>query len=474
MIAHSHCPKLRPLALAALIATLAGCAVGPDYQRPASPLPADFGKDVASPQSERKALAANWWSLFGDETLDQLVDTALRNNSDLRQALARVEQAAAVAREADAAFLPQIDGQAGVSNSQASTLSPTYSSAMPRVRHSRTASLSTSYELDLWGRVRRADEVARATLLTSEYSRDAIRLSVAGAVSNAYLNLRALDAQLAVSHDTLRSREESLALIKRRQAAGLSGPLEVHQAEAALAAAQAQFSEQTRQRTVQENQLALLTAQPALKIASGDLRQLPTPPLPPAGLPADLIEARPDIRQAEATLIGANASIGLAKAGYFPKFTLTGSVGSESRTLSDLFLPGGGTWAGGLGLLMPILDWGRTTARVDQAKALNQQSLIAWENALQTAYKEVRDALVNVRENSSAETAQQSREESSQKALEIARKRHAAGSIGYLEVLDAQRTLNDAQLARINTRQARLVAAVDLFKALGGGWQAGQ
>lgn len=468
MIARFH----RPLTLAIVLgAALSGCAVGPDYQRPATPLPADFGKDAASAQSERTAVDQRWWTLFNDSTLNQLVDVALRNNSDLRQALARVEQAAAVAREADAAFLPQIDGQAGISNSQASTLSPTYSSAMPRVRHSRTAGLSTSYELDLWGRVRRADEVARATLLTSEYSRDAIRLSVAGAVSNAYLNLRALDAQLAVSRDTLSSREASLALIKRRQAAGLSGPLEVHQAEAALAASQAQLSEQTRLRAVQESQLALLTAQPGLTLAAADLRQLPLPPLPPAGLPADLIEARPDIRQAEATLIGTNASIGLAKAGYFPKFTLTGSVGSESRTLSDLFLPGSGTWAGGLGLLMPILDWGRTTARVDQAKALNQQSLIAWENALQTAYKEVRDALVNVRENSSAEAAQQSREESSQKALEIARQRHAAGSIGYLDVLDAQRTLNDAQLARISTRQARLVAAVDLFKALGGGWQ---
>jgi multidrug efflux system outer membrane protein len=198
---------------------------------------------------------------------------------------------------------------------------------------------------------------------------------------------------------------------------------------------------------------------------------LPTPPIPRADLPSALIEARPDVRQAEANLIAANAGIGLAKAGYFPKFSLTGSLGSESKTLGDLLGAGANTWSLGIGLLVPILDFGRTTARVDQAKALNQQSLIIWENTLQTAFKEVRDALVSLRENSAAETAQNQRVDNAQKALKLSQQRYDAGYSSYLEVLDAQRTSNEAQLDMIATRQARLAASVDLFKAIGGGWQ---
>lgn len=458
--------RLTPIVLAL---ALAGCAIGPDYQRPASPLPAHYGETPAATAST--AVDARWWVLFADPTLNELVDQALANNNDLRLAVARVEQADALAREAGSAFLPQIDGTAAITNSKASTRTSTFVAAQPIVRHSRSAGLTTSYELDLWGRVRRANESIRASLLASQYSRDAIRLSVAGLVAANYLGLRAYDAQLAVTGNTAASREESLKLVGKRIAAGLVAPLDAYQAEGALAAARAQQAEQRRLRTLAENQLALLTGNPELKIAAGDLRGLPLPPLPPAGLPSDLIEGRPDIRRAEAELVAANAGIGVAKAGYFPKFTLTGSVGSESKLLADLFTGGAGTWSAGLGVLMPILDFGRTAARVDQAKALNQQSLIAWQNALQVAYKEVRDALVSLREDGEAESAQQSRVDNAQQVLAIARKRYDAGLAGYLEVLDAQRTLNDAQLAMIATRQARLTASVDLFKALGGGWQ---
>ncbi|MCH2221259.1 MAG: TolC family protein, partial [Dechloromonas sp.] len=236
--------------------------------------------------------------------------------------------------------------------------------------------------------------------------------------------------------------------------------------------AQAQLAEQRRQRSLAEHQLALLTGNPGLKIAAGDLKQLPLLPEPPAGLPSDLIEGRPDVRQAEQELIAANANIGVAKAGYFPKFTLTGSLGSESKTLSDLFSAGSNTWSLGLAALMPVLDFGRTSARVDQAKAINQQSLVAWQNSLQTAYKEVRDALVSLREYGEEEKSQGIRVDRAEKAMAVSRLRYEAGHVGYLEVLDAQRTLNEAQLSAINARQARLSTSVDLFKALGGGWKA--
>ena len=466
--------------LAALLAAgaLGGCAVGPDYLRPANLLPALFGPAPAEAEVTTATVDARWWQFFNDTTLNELIEQALQKNADLRLAIARVAQADAAAREAGAELYPGINLQAGSSSNKVSGKAATFSPALPQIRQSRSAGLAVSYELDVWGRVRRSDEAAQAQLLASRYGRDAVRLSVAGLVANAYLTLRATDAQLAVSQETLATRQQALELVKKRVDAGLGSPVDLHQASGALAAAETQVIELRRQRALGEHQLALLSGNPALRIAapaSADPQLLPTllplPPLPPAGLPAQLVERRPDVREAEQKLIAANAGIGLAKAGYYPKFTLTGSYGSESKALADLFSAGAGTWGLGLNLLMPLLDYGRTEARVDQAKAVNQQSLIAWENSLQTAYKEVRDALVNSREQGEAEQAQQVRVDQARETLRLVDLRYRAGHAGYLEVLDAQRTLNDAQLQQIATRQARLAAAVGLFKALGGGWQ---
>ena len=460
--------RITPLALALL---LTGCSVGPDYLRPSNWLPTAFSSAAPAPETVNPAVESRWWTLFSDTTLNDLIDQALRSNADLRSAIARVEQADAAAREAGAAFFPAIDGQTGGSNSKLSTKTATWSVNSPDILRTRSAALTTSYEIDVWGRIRRSNEAARANLLASRYGRDAIRLSVAGLVASTYLNLRALDARLVLTQESLRSREDSARLVKAQVDAGQVSPLDQYQADAALAALQAQLAELRRDRALAEHQLALLTGNPQLAITAGDIRQLPLPPLPPNGLPADLVDSRPDIRQAEQQLIAANANIGVAKAGYYPKFSLTGSLGSESKTLSDLFGAGASTWSLGLGMLMPIMDYGRTTARVDQAKAINEQSLIAWQNALQTAYKEVRDALVRLREDGEAETAQQVRVDNAQQALAIANTRYEAGYSGYLEVLEAQRTSNDALQAMIVTRQARLSAAVDLFKAIGGGWR---
>ncbi len=462
---------LTPLALALM---LSGCSIGPDYLRPQSWLPSLFAEaPTATAQTDASAAAVDsrWWALFKDETLSALIEAAHKENANLRLAVSRVEQADAAARESGASLFPTINGAANGSNTGLSEKTATWSANSPGVLRSRSAGFSLSYELDVWGRVRRANEAARANLLASRYGRDSVRLSVAGLVASNYLNLRALDAQLAITADSLKSRSESTRLTKVRVDAGLTSPLDQYQADGALAALKSQEAELRQARALAEHQLALLTGNPALKIAPGDLRQLPLPPMPPAGLPADLIEARPDIRQAEQTLIAANANIGVAKAAYYPKFSLTGALGSESKTLSDLFSAGAGTWSLGLGLLMPIFDAGRTAAQVDQARSLNEQSLINWQYSLQVAYKEVRDALVKLRENEAAELAQTERANAAGKALSVAQKRYEAGYAGYLDVLDAQRSSNDAQLAAIASRQARLSAAVELFKALGGGWQ---
>ncbi len=449
--------------------TLAGCAVGPDYLRPNASLPSSYAE--ATVKTGQSQIDAAWWTHFQDPILNDLVEQALNKNADIRTAIARVEQASAAARESGAAFFPEIDADVGGSNRKLSTKTATWNANSPERINSRRAALTTSYELDVWGRVRRSNEAAQASLLASQYSRDAIRLTIAGLIANNYLALRAYDAETAVTTESLTSREASLKLVKTRLDAGLVSPLDLYQAEGALAQLQAQAATLRLQRELSEHQIALLTGNPELTIAVGDLRQLPLPPTPPTDLPSTLIEARPDIRQAEQNLVAANAGIGIAKAGYFPRFSLTGSLGSESKTLGDLFSAGANAWSLGIGALMPILDFGRTSARVDQAKALNQQSLIAWENSLQTAFKEVRDALASLRQSSTAEAAQNARVTSAQKALEISQRRYAAGYSGYLEVLDAQRNSNDALLAMIATRQARLAASVDLFKALGGGWK---
>jgi multidrug efflux system outer membrane protein len=452
---------------------LSGCAIGPDYLRPSFSLPKSYARTEAAtaPVTEQAKIGATWWTLFEDPILNDLVEQGLAKNADIRIAIARVDQAAASARETGAAFYPQIDTDVGGTNRNLSIKTATWTANSKEMVNTRHASLTTSYELDVWGRVRRGNEAAQASLLASQYSRDAVRLTIAGLIANNYLALRAYDAQTTATAESLASREASVKLVQIRVDAGLVSPLDLYQAEGALAALQAQAASLRLQRELSEHQIALLTGKPELKIAPGDLRQLPLAPVPPADLPSALIEARPDVRQAEENLVAANAGIGLAKAGYFPKFTLTGNLGKESASLADLFSAGANGWALGIGLLMPVLDFGRTAARVDQAKAINQESLVSWEKTLQTAFKEVRDALVSLRENSAAETAQNIRVESARKALDLSQRRYTAGYSGYLEVLDAQRTINDAQIAMIATRQARLAASVDLFKALGGGWE---
>jgi multidrug efflux system outer membrane protein len=217
--------------------------------------------------------------------------------------------------------------------------------------------------------------------------------------------------------------------------------------------------------------LALLVGTPDLRIAAADLRQLPLPPLPPAGLPSSLLEARPDLRQAEEELVANNARIGVAKAAMYPTISLTGGLGAESKDLSNLFSGGARTWNLGLGLVLPIFDAGANEARLDQATARQKQALAAYQKAVQTAFQEVNDALVGLRENAEGEAAQDARVAAAEQTLKLAQVRYEAGYSGFLEVLDAQRTVNDARLAHIATRQSRLAAAVDLFKALGGGWR---
>ena len=400
--------KIRPFLALTVAIALSGCAIGPNYFHPASTLP-EAAPAVATAQVP---VNPTWWTLFGDADLNALVDQTLVANQDLQAAIARLEAAEAAARE------------------------------------------------------------ARAEALASRFGRDSLLLTLVGQVTNEYLNLRSLDGQIDVTAQTLESRKQALKIVQARANAGTASGLELAQAESALNGAQAQWHQLQRLRALSESQIGLLSGQPGLKIGATSLDKLPLPPTPPAGLSSALLEARPDIRQAEEKLVAANARIGVAKAAYYPTISLTGLFGNESMALSNLFSGGAGIWSAAAGLAMPIFDAGRTGARVDQATAAQKESLANYRKTVQTAFKEVNDAIVGLREYSEEEAAWSALVGASQKALDLAQKRYESGYSGYMDLLDAQRTLNSAQLQYLASRKSRLGAAVDLFKALGGGWQA--
>lgn len=456
------------LALTAAFA-LAGCAVGPDYIRPASTLP-ESAQDVATAEAP---VNPTWWTLFGDADLNALVEQTLAANQDLQAAIARLEAAEAAAREAGADYLPRIGLEASTGRNKSSGETFNGKKIGGATYNSNRVAATLSYEVDLWGRIRRNNEAVRADTLASRFGRDSLRLTLVGQVANEYLNLRSLDAQIDVTTQTLESRKQAFKIVQARVNGGTASGLEQAQAESALNGAQAQWSELNRQRALSESQIALISGQPGMKIKATGLDQLPLPPTPPAGLPSALLEARPDIRQAEEKLVAANARIGVAKAAYYPTISLTGALGSESMALSNLFSGGAGIWSAALGLAMPIFDAGRTGARVDQATAAQKETLANYRKTVQTAFKEVNDAIVGLHAYSDEEAAYSAQVGASQKALDLAQKRYEAGYSGYMDLLDAQRTLNSAQLQYLASRKSRLGAAVDLFKAMGGGWVAG-
>ncbi len=291
-------------------------------------------------------------------------------------------------------------------------------------------------------------------------------------VDSNYLLLRSLDSQLLLTQVSLKSREESLALTQRRLEGGVVSALDVQQAEVARENLSAQLSDLNRLRSLSLHQLAVLTGDMELNIASADIKSLPIPPTPPAGLPSALLESRPDVRQAEEQMVAANANIAVAKAALYPSISLTAGFGGESMQLGDVLKSASRIWTGGLSLNLPIFDAGKLNARVDQASAKQKQVLASYEGVIQNAFREVNDALVSLRLQTEREAALDKAQLAAQKALQISENRYQSGYSAYLEVLDAQRVYNDAALTFIQSRQARLVATVSLFKALGGGWQA--
>jgi multidrug efflux system outer membrane protein len=461
--------RLRIVVAALLVLALDSCMLlGPNYQRPEVSLPDAYPE--ASSGSAGLTVPTDWWRLYSDPGLDNLVASGLQKNSDVKLAIARMEEAEALVREANATFLPEIDLNASAGRSRASTRTGTLPPTVAVIRNNFLISANTSFELDFWGRLRRGREAAFAQYAASRYGHEVVRLTLAASIAQTYFNIRALDAQIIVSNETLKAAEDSLDIANARAQAGVSSDLDVNQADANRAQVAAQIKELRRLRALASHLLGVFTGVLDLDVPPADVWQLPVPPLPPAGLPSTLLERRPDLRQAEATLMSANAQIGVARAAQFPTLSLTGALGVQSRDLSTLTSSGAGIWSIGLGIVGPILDWGRYAARTQQAEARAKEAAATYEKTAQTAFREVADALSNVRLAAETEQDLRDRVERANNTLRLATQRYRAGYSAYLEVLDAQRTLNDAQLALARNRQAYLAYTVDLMNALGGGW----
>jgi multidrug efflux system outer membrane protein len=460
---------MRRLAILFLMA-LTGCQLlGPDYKRAEPNLPAHFGEVDASVNATNEFLK-QWWKHYQDDKLNELVALSLKNNTNIALALARIEEADASMREVGASLFPQVDLSADATRSKVTELGafPVFGD---KIRNNYSFGLSTSFEIDFWGKIRRAKESASANALASRNAKDTVELSLIGLVVSNYLQMRGLDAQIAVTKDNQISRVEALKLNQRRLAGGVASALEVSQAEVLVSNLAAQLMEINRLRALSLHQLAVLTGELDLKLAAADLRSLPAPPTPPAGLPSALLENRPDIRQAEQALIAVNAKIGVAKAAMYPSIYLTGGLGGESLELGDILKAGARIWTFGLGLDLPIFDSGRRESRVEQASARQKQALAQYQTTIQNAFREVNDALITRRLNSEREQALLQSEVSAKKALTVAENRYKSGYSAYLEVLDAQRVHNEASLNVVQAKQATFLATVELFKVLGGDWK---
>jgi multidrug efflux system outer membrane protein len=465
---------IRALCAALMLLGLSGCLLGPDYKRPAIELPKGFNAgNAVVPVVSSAAMASvmvkqDWWTQFGDQTLDQLVDSARTENADLQIALGRLAQAEALARQAGAAQYPSLNVTG--SGTRASTGTSVSPSGIGLQTNTSQLGLVTSYELDVWGRVRRNIESASSLATASAYDRDSIALTISALVSTTYMRLRSLDAQIIVLSDSVQTRADTLRVARAKLAGGLVSPIDVNQALAARSASQATLSELMRQRAVAQNQLGVLTGKLDLKLESLDLRSLPAPPIPPTGLPSTILESRPDINRVEQELTAANARIGVATANFFPTISLTGVFGSQSVDFSAFLSGRSAVWSASIGLLQPIFTGGALQARLDFANAQRQEVLGNYVKTIRVAFGEVSDALVSVSQTLETEQFLTEQVQAATKAQELAALRYEAGYVDYLNVLEAQRAANEANLAFVINRSLRLQAGVDLFKALGGGW----
>lgn len=441
--------------------------VGPDYQRPETSAPVAWKAASAAAAMPRGA----WWTLFEDADLDALVTRALSTNQSLAAAAARVEQARAVAGVARSNYLPSVGLNPSVSRARTSE---TTDNRFP-VPESTTfrASLDATWELDLFGRVRRLSEGARAEALASADDYENIRLSLTAEVASSWFTLRGLDRELALVTDGVALRRKALELVTTRRDNGAATDFDLARAEAELASTEAEAAALANRRAAVQNALAVLVgeAAPSFEIALGK-SAITNPPAVPAGLPSELLERRPDIAAAEAQLAAANARIGVAKAAFFPAISLTGSFGYASGDIDRLTNADSKLWSIGPSLYLPLFQGGRNQANLARSRAAFEENVALYRQRVLVAFREVQDALTATQLLGAQATAQDRAVEAARRAGSLAQTRFEAGFVSYFEVLDAQRTVLADERGAAQLAGQRLVNAVSLVKALGGGWSA--
>jgi multidrug efflux system outer membrane protein len=447
--------------LSLLLATfmLASCTVGPNYQKPVVTVPDQFyGADATA--TAQSLADTKWFELFGDPVLRSLIEEALRNNYDVRFATARIEEARARYGIAGAARYPDVDYSVATG----------YGHQEGETGGALAANVSAGWELDLWGRIRRLNEAARAQYLASEEGRRAVQLALVAEVAGAYFDLRELDEELDIARRTTSAFSDTFDLFNRRLEGGTASGLETNRAEALLANASAQIPLLEREIVATENQLNVLLGRVPGPIPRGSsLSDQPLPPSVPAGLPSALLLRRPDVRAAEQQLIAANANIGVAEAAFYPTLSLTGLVGMQSSDLSDLF-SSGGSWRIQAGLLGPIFNAGRLRNQRRVAVAQFDEARIDYEESITRALADVSTTLVSLQKLAAVEIERRRALRANEEAVRLVNLRYASGLSAYFEVLDAMQQLFAAENAVARTRRDRLIALVQFYRALGGGW----
>lgn len=448
---------------------LAGCAIGPGYKRPAADAPGAFRGDTQADATNSFA-DLPWWQVFHDEALQELIRTALTNNYDLRIAAARVEQAHAIELEARSQFFPAVGYVGGASRGKnAANGTPSFNNGV--TQDTFLLAGEATWELDLWGKIRRLNESARAQYFATQEARHDVTISVISQVAQAYFQLMALDAELEISRQTTNSYNDSLELFNARMQGGVASRLETATAEALKASAAATIPEFERRIVVQENLISVLVGQNPRSVAraSSPLEEL-LPPEVPAGLPSTLLERRPDIREAEQLVRSANAQIGVAEANFFPQISLTALFGQVSPAASMFTAGQANAWNLAATAAGPLFQGGQLAAQYRQVKAAWEQARVQYQAAVLDAMQEVSDDLV-ARQKFAEETAEQSHAvDAYQEATKVAMERYKSGQSSYYEVLQEQQLLFPAQILLVQTRLNHLLAVVDLYRALGGGW----
>lgn len=449
---------------------LAGCTVGPKYSRPAVRPPDSFrGASATAAPADPASLADQKWSeVFQDKELQELIRTALERNYDVRIAATRILQAEAQLGITRADQLPSVDVGANITSQRNPQTGP-----IPQFeRTAGQVDVAAVWQLDFWGRFRRATEAARAELLATEWARRAVTTTIVAEVASGYFQLRELDLELEISRRTLASRQKSLELTKTLQERGINSMLDVRQAEQLVYTASAQIPDLERRIEQQENALrGLLGDYPGPVPRGLELTGQPHAPEVPAGLPSALLERRPDIREVEQRLIAANARIGVAKAAYFPQITLTGVGGYQSTQLTELFSKPAGLWSLVGGLTQPIFAGGRIRSGVRLTEAQQQEALLVYQQMIQQAFREVSDSLVAYRKNQESRKQQELLAQAAGDAARLSDLRYRAGQTNYLEVLTNETNYFDAELRLSQAQVNELLALVQLYRSLGGGWQ---